>query len=218
MLPSYESAAKRNASARPIQYLEGVIWSRAFGGRRETLDVVMYSRARDAYTRSMMIGMSLSTFTVVHVLISLIAIASGFVVVFGLLAGKRLDGLTTLFLTTTVLTSVTALMFPFEHVTPGIKLAVISLVVLAVAIAARYAFHLSGAWRSIYSIGATLALYLNVFVLVAQLFEKVPALHELAPTGSEPLFLVAQLVVLAAFLALGVLATVRFRRVAAHAA
>ena len=178
----------------------------------------MYSRPAVAYTRIMMLGMSLQTFTVVHVLISLIAIASGFVMVFGLLAGKRLDGLTALFLTTTVLTSVTALMFPFEHVTPGIKLAVISLVVLAVAIAARYAFHLAGAWRSIYSIGATLALYLNVFVLVAQLFEKVPALHELAPTGSEPPFLVAQLVVLAAFLALGILATVRFKRVAAQAA
>ncbi len=109
-------------------------------------------------------------------------------------------------------------MFPFEHVTPGIKVGVISLVILAVAIAARYAFHLTGAWRSIYSVGATLALYLNVFVLVVQLFEKVPALHELAPTGSEPPFLVAQLVVLAAFLALGVLATVRFKRVSAHAA
>jgi len=99
-----------------------------------------------------------------------------------------------------------------------VKLGVISLVVLAVAIAARYAFHLAGTWRSIYSVSATLALYLNVFVLVVQLFEKVPALHELAPTSSEPPFLVAQLVVLAAFLALGVLATVRFRRVAAHAA
>jgi hypothetical protein len=165
----------------------------------------------------MMLGMSLGTFTFVHVLISLVGIASGLVVLFGLLAGKRLDGWTALFLTTTVLTSVTALMFPFEHVTPGIKVGIISLVILAVAIAARYAFHLAGVWRSIYAVGATLALYLNVFVLVAQLFEKVPALHELAPTGSEAPFLVAQLVVLAAFLALGTLATIRFRRVAAHA-
>ncbi len=165
----------------------------------------------------MMLGMSLGTFTFVHVLISLVGIASGLVVLFGLLAGKRLDGWTALFLTTTVLTSVTGFMFPFEHVTPGIKVGIISLVILAVAIAARYAFHLAGAWRSIYTVGATLALYLNVFVLVVQLFEKVPALHELAPTGSEAPFLVAQLVVLAAFLALGTLATIRFRRVAAHA-
>jgi hypothetical protein len=165
----------------------------------------------------MMLGMSLGTFTFVHVLISLVGIASGLVVLFGLLAGKRLDGWTALFLTTTVLTSVTGFMFPFEHVTPGIKVGIISLVILAVAIAARYAFHMAGVWRSIYAVGATLALYLNVFVLVAQLFEKVPALHELAPTGSEAPFLVAQLVVLAAFLALGTLATIRFRRVAAHA-
>jgi hypothetical protein len=165
-----------------------------------------------------MLGMSLATFTVVHVLISLVAIASGFVVVFGLLRGKRLDGWTALFLTTAVLTSVTGFMFPFEHVTPGIKLGVISLVVLAATIAARYAFHMGGAWRSIYAAGATLALYLNFFVLVVQLFEKVPALHELAPSGSEPPFVVAQLVVLAAFLALGTFVTIRFRRLAAHAA
>ena len=165
----------------------------------------------------MTLGMSLGTFTFVHVLISLVGIASGLVVMFGLLAGKRLDGWTALFLTTTVLTSVTGFMFPFEHATPGIKVGVISLVILAVAIAARYAFHLAGAWRSIYTVGATIALYFNVLVLVVQLFEKVPALHELAPTGSEAPFLVAQLVVLAAFLALGTLATIRFRRVAAHA-
>ena len=165
----------------------------------------------------MMLGMSLGTFTFVHVLISLVGIASGLVVMFGLLAGKRLDGWTALFLTTTVLTSVTGFMFPFEHATPGIKVGVISLVILAVAIAARYVFHLAGAWRSIYTVGATIALYFNVLVLVVQLFEKVPALHELAPTGSEAPFLVAQLVVLAAFLALGTLATIRFRRVAAHA-
>lgn len=166
----------------------------------------------------MMLGLSLATFTFLHVLISLIAIASGFVIVFGLLAGKRLDGWTSLFLTTTVLTSVTGFMFPFEKVTPGIKLGIISLVVLAVAIAARYGFHMTGAWRSIYAAGATLALYLNFFVLVVQLFEKVPALHELAPTGSEPPFLFVQLVVLAGFLTLGSFATIRFRRAAAHAA
>jgi hypothetical protein len=159
----------------------------------------------------MTLGMSLETFTIVHVVISLIGILSGFVVVFGLLGGKLLEAWTALFLTTTVLTSVTGFMFPFEKVTPGIKVGIISLVVLAIAIAARYAFHLAGAWRSIYVVGATLALYLNVFVLVAQSFEKVPALHALAPTGSEPAFFVAELVVLAAFLTLGTFATIKFR-------
>ena len=165
----------------------------------------------------MMLGMSLATFTLVHVLISLIGIVSGFVIVFGLLGGKRLDGWTAVFLTTTALTSLSGFGFPFEHLLPSHKVGIVSLVVLAVAIAARYAFHLAGAWRSIYSAGATLALYLNVFVLVVQAFLKVPALHELAPTGTEPAFLVAQLVVLAAFLALGTMATIRFRHAAAHA-
>jgi hypothetical protein len=166
----------------------------------------------------MTLGLSLETFTIVHVVISLIGILSGFVVVFGLVGGKRFDGMTPLFLTTTVLTSVTGFMFPFEKVTPGIKLGIISLVVLVITIAALYAFHLAGPWRTIYAVGATLALYLNVFVLVAQAFEKVPALHALAPTGFEPAFLVAELVVLAAFLALGVFATIRFRHASAHPA
>jgi hypothetical protein len=166
----------------------------------------------------MTLGMSLETFTLVHVVIRLIGILSGFVVVFGLIGGKRLDGLTALFLTTTVLTSLTGFMFPFEKVTPGIKLGIISLVVLVITIAARYAFHLAGAWRTIYAVGAILALYLNVFVLVAQSFEKVPALHALAPTGSEPAFFVAQLVVLAAFLALGAFATVKFRHASVRTA
>lgn len=166
----------------------------------------------------MMLGMSLATFTVVHVLISLVGILSGFVVIFGLLAGKRLDSWTALFLTTTVLTSLTGFGFPFEHLLPSHIVGIISLVVLAIAIAARYAFHLGGAWRSIYVIGSTLALYLNVFVLVVQSFLKVPALHALAPMGNEPPFLIAQLVVMAAFLALGTLATKRFRHAALGAA
>jgi hypothetical protein len=166
----------------------------------------------------MTLGLSLETFTLVHVVISFIGILSGFVVVFGLLGGKRLDGLAALFLTTTVLTSVTGFMFPFEKVTPGIKLGIISLVVLAIAIAARYAFHLAGAWRVIYAVGATLALYLNVFVLVVQSFEKVPALHALAPTGSEPPFLFTQLVVLLAFLTLGIFAAIKFRHAAVRTA
>jgi hypothetical protein len=128
-----------------------------------------------------------------------------------------------LFLATSLLTSITGFMFPFEKVTPGIILGTILLAVLAITFPARYSFHLKGAWRSIYAIGATLALYLNVFVLVVQSFEKVPALHELAPTRSEPPFEITQLVVLLAFIALGTLATIRFRkgappRAAAHAA
>jgi hypothetical protein len=170
----------------------------------------------------MMLGMSLATFTIVHVLISLAAIACGFVVAFGMLGGKRLDGWTSVFLATTALTSITGFMFPFEKVTPGIILGIISLAVLAVTVPARYTLHLAGAWRSIYAVGATLALYLNVFVLVVQLFEKVPALHELAPTQSEPPFAIAQVVVLIAFITLGTLATKRFRKAglgaAAHAA
>jgi len=110
-----------------------------------------------------------------------------------------------------VLTSVTGLFFPFNGVTPGIVLAIISLVLLAIAIVARYARHLSGAWRWIYVVTAMISLYLNVFVLVAQLFQKVAALKELAPTQSEPPFAVTQLVVLTIFVLLTILAAIRFR-------
>jgi hypothetical protein len=109
------------------------------------------------------------------------------------------------------LTSVTGLGFPFEHLLPSHKVGIISLVVLAVTILARYTFHLAGAWSRIYAVGATLALYLNCFVAVVQSFLKVPALKAAAPTQSEPPFLFTQLVVLALFLALGTLATIRFR-------
>src|SRR5258708_31161880 len=101
----------------------------------------------------MIFGMTIATFTAVHVVLSLVGILSGFVVLFGLLGGKRLDGWTALFLTTTVLTSVTGFGFPFEHLLPSHKVGIISLVVLAIAIAARYTFHLAGAWRSIYTVG-----------------------------------------------------------------
>ena len=152
----------------------------------------------------------LTPFTFVHVLLSLIGIFSGFVVVFGLLAAKRLDGWTMVFLASTVLTSVTGFGFPFEHLLPSHIVGVISLLILAVAIAARYVFHLTGAWRWIYVVGAGMALYLNVFVLVAQAFLKVPALKALAPTQKEPPFLIAQLVVLLIFAGLIILATKRF--------
>lgn len=159
----------------------------------------------------MTLGMSLSTFTTVHVAISLIGIVSGFVVLYGLLVGKRLDSWTGLFLFTTVLTSVTGFGFPFDHLLPSHIVGILSLVVLAIAILARYALHLAGAWRAVYVICASVALYFNVFVLVVQLFEKVPALRALAPTQKEPPFLVAQLAVLALFIGLTVLATKKFR-------
>ncbi len=158
----------------------------------------------------MMLGMSLATITAVHVVISLIGIGSGFIVLFGLLTAKRLNGWTALFLLTTVLTSVTGFGFPFTHLLPSHKVAIISLVVLAIAILARYSFHMVGKWRGIYVITAMIALYLNVFVLVVQSFEKVPSLKALAPTQSEPPFLVAQLVVLALFIVLTILAVKKF--------
>jgi len=170
----------------------------------------------------MILGMTTSTFTLVHVLLSLVGIGSGFVVIFGLLTGKRLDGWTALFLATTVATSVTGFLFPFEHLLPSHKVGMTSLVVLAVPILARYAFHLTGAWRRVYVISAVVALYLNVFVAVVQAFLKVTALKALAPTQKEPPFLVAQLVVLALFVVLGIFAAKRFRndpvRVVARAA
>jgi hypothetical protein len=146
-----------------------------------------------------------------HVLISLIGILSGLVVMVGLLTGKRLNGWTALFLVSTVLTSVTGFFFPFHGVTPAIGVGIISLVILAVAIFARYPRKLMHAWRWIYVVTAMMALYLNVFVLVVQLFQKVPALRALAPTQSEPPFAVAQLVVLVLFILLTLLAVIRFR-------
>jgi hypothetical protein len=151
----------------------------------------------------MILGMTTSTFTLVHVLLSLAGIGSGFLIVYGLLVGRRFDGGTAIFLLTTALTSLTGFLFPFEHLLPSHVLGIISLVVLAVAILARYALHLEGAWRSIYVVCAVLALYLNVFVLVAQAFMKVPALKVLAPTQKEPPFLIAQLVVMAIFIVMG---------------
>jgi hypothetical protein len=159
----------------------------------------------------MMLGMSLSTFTLVHVMISLVGIVSGLVVLFGLLTGKRLDRWTVLFLLTTVLTSVTGFGFPFDHLLPSHKVGIISLVLLALAILARYRLHMAGAWRWIYTVSAVMALYLNVFVLVFQSFEKAPALKALAPTQSEPPFLVAQLGLLALFIVLGIFAVKRFQ-------
>jgi hypothetical protein len=166
----------------------------------------------------MILGMSTATYTLLHVLLSLIGISSGFIVMAGFLTGKRFDGLTIVFLATTGLTSVSGFAFPFDHLLPSHILGIISLVVLAVTIPARYVFYLAGAWRGTYVIGAAIALYLNVFVLIAQLFMQVPALKALAPTGKEPPFLIAQITVMAIFVALTVLAARRFRFEPARAA
>jgi uncharacterized membrane protein SirB2 len=159
----------------------------------------------------MIFGMTTATFTLVHVLISLVGIGSGLIVLFGLLNAKRLDGWTALFLATTAATSVTGFGFPFEQLLPSHKVGIISLVVLAIAILARYAFHLARSWRWIYVVSALIALYLNVFVAIVQAFQKVSALKELAPTQSEPPFLVTHVVVLALFIVLAIMAVKRFR-------
>ena len=154
---------------------------------------------------------ALPAFTIVHVAISLAAIASGFVVLFGMISNKPLDRWTTFFLTTTVATSVTGFGFPIEGMTPGIAIGVISLIVLAAVVYARYSRRLSGVWRLVYVIGAVFAFYLNFVVLIVQSFRKVPLLHAMAPTQSEPPFIVAQVVSMVAFIVLGALAVRRFR-------
>jgi hypothetical protein len=146
----------------------------------------------------------------VHVVLSLIGIVSGLVVLYGLLTGTAFGGWTMLFLATTILTSVTGFpLAPFGFDPPR-AVGVLSLVLLVIALAALYAFKLAGAWRWIYVVAAMAALYLNVFVGVIQAFQKLPSLHALAPTQSEPPFVVTQLVVLVIFLALGVVAAIRF--------
>jgi len=148
--------------------------------------------------------MLLTALTVVHVAISLIGIAAGLIVLYGFFTSKRLDGWTSLFLWTTVATSVTGFFFPFHGITPGIVVGVLSLIVLALAFRAR------NRWRKTYVISAMIALYFNVFVLVVQLFEKVPALEALAPTQSEPPFKIAQGVVFGMFLVFTIGAVMKY--------
>jgi hypothetical protein len=157
----------------------------------------------------MIIGMSTASFTVLHVILSLIGIVSGLVVLVGMWAAARLEGWTALFLATTVLTSATGFLFHSAHFGPPHVVGVISLVLLVLAVLGRYSYHLAGSWRAIYVLSAVAALYLNVFVGVVQAFQKLPLLQPLAPTGSEPPFVVAQGLVLVAFV---VFAVVAFRR------
>lgn len=157
----------------------------------------------------MFFGMDALTF--VHVLLSLIGIVTGFIVLAGMFDSRRLESWTALFLITTIATSVTGFLFPFTKLQPSHIFGIISLIVLTIALAARYSFRLKDSWRWIYVVTALFALYLNVFVLVVQAFLKVPPLKALAPTGSEPPFLVAQTVVLVFFIYVGARAAMRFR-------
>jgi hypothetical protein len=159
----------------------------------------------------MILGMSTANFTAFHTALSLIGIVAGLVVVYGMLTGKMVDKWTALFLLTTVLTSVTGYFFPVAHVLPSHIVGAISLVALAAAIVARYSFHLAGGWRRTYVLAAVMALYLNCFVLIVQLFLKVPVLHAMAPKGQEPPFLISQLVLLAVFIWLAIRAVKGFR-------
>jgi len=154
--------------------------------------------------------MILTAFTLFHVLLSLIGIGSGFFVLYRLLISKWSGAGNTLFLITTVATSVTGFFFPFDHFLPSHAIGILSLIVLGLAIVARYRFHLTGAWRRTYVISTLIALYFNVFVLVAQLFQKIPALKALAPTQSEGPFKVTQLVVLAVFVLFTIRAAAKF--------
>jgi hypothetical protein len=167
----------------------------------------------------MMLGLSLSAFTILHVIISLIAIAAGLAVMFGLLGASHMPAMTAIFLLFTILTSVTGFMFPFTQLLPSHMIAILSLVLLAAACVALYVMKLSGAWRRIYVVTALLSLYLNVFVFVIQGFLKVPTLTALAPGNppTGPVFAVVQGVVLVFFAVVIVGAWRRFRPVASFA-
>jgi hypothetical protein len=167
----------------------------------------------------MILGMSLSMFTTVHVIISLIAIVSGIIVMFGLLGSSRMPGLTAIFLLFTILTSATGFLFPFEKLLPSHIIAILSLVLLAIACVALYGMKLSGAWRWIYVLTAMISLYFNVFVLVIQSFLKIPALTALAPGNppSGPAFAVIQGIVLLFFVVVIIGAMRRYRPMPAYA-
>ena len=170
----------------------------------------------------MILGMSLSTFVTVHVIISLIAIVSGIIVMFGLLTSKRMPGLSAIFLLFTILTSATGFLIPpllYEKLLPSHMIGILSLVLLAIACIALYGMRLAGAWRWIYAVTALLSLYFNVFVLVIQGFLKVPALHALAPgePPGGPVFAVVQLIVLVFFVIVIIGAVRRFRPMPAFA-
>jgi len=156
----------------------------------------------------------LPAFTLVHVYVSLIGIASGLVVACGLLAAKRMNRWTALFLASTAASVVTGFLLPAHRLLPSHVFGILTTIALALAIYARYSRNFAGAWRVTYVVSVMIALYLNVFILIVQLFEKEPSLEALAPTRNEPPFKVTQLVVLALFFVLTIVAAIRFRRAA----
>jgi hypothetical protein len=166
----------------------------------------------------MLLGMSLATFTLVHVIITLVAIATGLVVMFAMLGSHRVPGWTALFLLTTILTSVTGFMFPFHGFTPAIGVGIVASVILVIALIALYVRRLAGAWRWLYVVTAIVSLYLNVFVLIIQSFQKISFLNphapQLGPPFSEPQntqFMIAQAAALVFFIVIGLIAAFRFR-------
>lgn len=158
----------------------------------------------------MVLGLSLPAFTVLHVVISFVALALGAAVLAGMLRGKDHAPVTAGFLATTILTSGTGFLFPAATVLPSHIVGILSLGVLVIAVAGYYAWNMTGAWRWIYAVAALTAFYFNAFVAVVQAFLKVETLNALAPTGSEPPFIAAQTVLLAAFIAAGFFAVRRF--------
>ena len=153
----------------------------------------------------------MSTFTLIHVAISLVGILTGFIVLFGLLASKLFRVPTAVFLWTTLATSVTGFFFPFHGFTPAIGVGILSVLILIPVFYALCVRKLTGHWRWIYVVGAVTAFYFNYFVLIAQSFQKIPALHALAPTQQELPFVLAHGAALVLFVALGILAVRRFR-------
>ena len=170
----------------------------------------------------MILGMSLAAFAMIHVIISLVAIVAGLVVMIGMLASKRMPGLTAAFLGLTILTNASGLLIPpllFEKPLPSHMIGILSLVLLVIACLALYGMKLAGAWRWIYALTALASLYLNVFVLVVQSFLKVPALHVLAPSvpPAELPFAIVQSIVLVFFVVVIIVVIRRFRPTSSYA-
>lgn len=159
----------------------------------------------------MILGLSVTMYTLLHTVLSLVGIVAGLVVAGALATGTRLDRWAAVFLVTTVLANASGFGFPFVKLLPSHIVGAVSLVILPAVIVADYVKHLAGAWRTTYAVGVVLATYLNVFVLVAQLFKRIPVLFVAAPTQSEPPFALTQALVLALFVWLGVAATKGFR-------
>lgn len=155
-------------------------------------------------------SVALDLLTVLHVGLSLVGLGAGFVVLRGFLTSERFDRATLIFLLTTIATSLTGFLFPFHGFTPALATGIISLLILPIAVYARYGRQMRGHWRWAYLLAATGALYLNTFVFIAQIFLKFPALRALTPNQNEPPFVVAQGVVFLAFIAMTIAALKRF--------